>query len=174
MSKLLGASRFLIIVAVIGALLAAALVMFFGVYDIVRITVLILQGGLDADVDVGKKVAVGAIELIELFLLGTVLYVISLGLYQLFIAQGIELPSWLEIKTLDNLKERLLATVLVMLAVSFFGYAVTWDGSWTILAVGFAIGFVILGVSYALAHAIKEKHPTENHLSKENQQEEVN
>jgi len=162
LSKLLAKSRFLIIVAVVGSLLAAALVMFFGVYDIARITVVILQGNVAEDVDIGKKVAVGAIELIELFLLGTVLYVIALGLYQLFIAQDIELPTWLEIKTLDNLKERLLATVLVMLAVSFFGYAVTWDGGWSLVAAGLAIGFVIFGVSYALAHAIKEKHPKEH------------
>ncbi len=162
LAYLFSKSRYLIILAVVGSLLASAMVMLFGVYDIIRILMLILQGGLDS-VDVTKKVAVGSIELIELFLLGTVLYVISLGLYQLFIAQDVKLPSWLEIKTLDNLKERLLATVLVMLAVSFFGYAVTWDGGWNILAVGLSIGFVIVGVSYALAHAIREKPGAENH-----------
>jgi uncharacterized membrane protein YqhA len=165
LSKLISSSRFLVIFAIVGSLLAATLVMLFGIYDILRILLLILQGGLDAG-DVTKKVAVGSIELIELFLLGTVLYVVALGLYQLFIAQDVELPSWLEIKTLDNLKERLLATVLVMLAVSFFGYAVTWDGGWSIIAPGVAIGFVIFGVSYALAHAIKEKHSGESHSSK--------
>ena len=161
LSTLLSKSRYLIILAVVGSLLAATLVMLFGVYDILRILLAIFQGGLESG-DVTKKVAVGSIELIELFLLGTVLYVISLGLYQLFIAQDITLPVWLEIKTLDNLKERLLATVLVMLAVSFFGYAVTWNGEWNIIAVGLAIGFVIFGVSYALAHAIRDKHPTED------------
>ena len=165
LSKLLSKSRFLIILAVLGSLLAATLVMVFGVYDILRIVVSIFQGGLDTD-DLTKKVAVGSIELIEFFLLGTVLYVISLGLYQLFIAQDVTLPVWLEIKTLDNLKERLLATVLVMLAVSFFGYAVTWNGEWNIVAIGLAIGVVIFGVSYALAHAIKERYPEENQSSK--------
>ncbi len=154
--KLLAASRYLIIIAVVGSLLAAMLVMFFGVYDILRIFFAILQEGVNAQ-DITKKVAVGAIELIELFLLGTVLYVIALGLYQLFINKEIELPAWLKITTLDNLKERLLATVLVMLAVSFFGYAVTWDGSWNIIAIGLAIGVVIVGVAYTLAHAIHDK-----------------
>lgn len=154
--KLLAASRYLIIIAVVGSLLAATLVMLFGVFDIARILIAILQQGVDA-ADITKKVAVGAIELIELFLLGTVLYVIALGLYQLFINKEIELPAWLKITTLDNLKERLLATVLVMLAVSFFGYAVTWDGSWNIIAIGLAIGVVIVGVAYTLAHAIHDK-----------------
>lgn len=160
-TKLFSLSRYLIIIAVLGSLLAAALVMFFGVYDIVRIVVLILQAGVDSQ-DITKKVAVGAIELIELFLLGTVLYVVALGLYQLFINQDIQLPSWLEVATLDNLKERLLATVLVMLGVSFFGYAVTWDGSWNILAVGGAVGFVIFGIAYALTRAIKGENGHEN------------
>ena len=160
LTKVLASSRYLIIVAVVGSLLSAALVILFGVYDIIRILVSILQGGVAAG-DVTKKVSVGAIELIELFLLGTVLYVIALGLYQLFIAQDIPLPGWLEINTLDNLKERLLTTVLVMLAVSFFGYAVTWDGGWGILAIGLAIGVVIIGIAYALAHAINEKPPSE-------------
>ena len=169
LTLLLSKSRYLIILAVLGSLLAATLVMLFGVYDILLIVIGIIQGGLETD-DLTKKVAVGSIELIELFLLGTVLYVISLGLYQLFIAQDVTLPAWLEINTLDNLKERLLATVLVMLAVSFFGYAVTWNGEWNIVAIGLAIGFVIFGVSYALAHAIREKHAVEDQSSKRDEQ----
>lgn len=169
LGTLLAKSRYLIIVAITGSLLAAALVMLFGVYDIVRILIVILQQGVD-EIDVTKKVAVGAVELIELFLLGTVLYVIALGLYQLFINQDIQLPGWLRIETLDNLKERLLATVLVMLAVSFFGYAVTWDGSWNIIAIGLAVGIVILGVSYALANALRENSQRENeHTDNSNQ-----
>ncbi|MDL1897597.1 YqhA family protein [Anaerolineae bacterium CFX7] len=159
-SKLFAASRYLILLAVVGSLLAATLVMLFGIYDLFRIFLNIVQGNVYAE-DVTKKVSVGAIELIELFLLGTVLYVVSLGLYQLFIEKEIPVPAWLKISTLDNLKERLLATVLVMIAVSFFGYAVTWDGSWNILAIGLAIGFVIIGIAYTLARAIHDKEPSE-------------
>ncbi len=157
-TKLFAASRYLILLAVIGSLLAATLVLLFGIYDLFRILVDVLQGNVYAE-DITKKVSVGAIELIELFLLGTVLYVVSLGLYQLFIEKDIPVPAWLKISTLDNLKERLLATVLVMLAVSFFGYAVTWDGSWNILAIGLAIGFVIIGIAYTLARAIRDHEP---------------
>lgn len=162
-TKLFAASRYLILLAVVGSLVAATLVMLFGIFDLFRILLDVLQANIYAE-DVTKKVSVGAIELIELFLLGTVLYVVSLGLYQLFIEKDVAVPAWLRIATLDNLKERLLATVLVMLAVSFFGYAVTWDGGWSIVAVGIAIGFVIIGIAYTLAHAINDKNPdsTEN------------
>lgn len=165
------ASRYLILLAVLGSLFSAVLVLLFGIYDMVRIVLVILQGDVYSE-DIGKKVAVGAIELIELFLLGTVLYVIALGLYQLFIKNDIPLPAWLEIATLDNLKERLLATVLVMLAVSFFGYAVTWDGSWNIIAIGISIGIVIFGTAYALAHAINDKSPADRNGTNQVEQHE--
>jgi uncharacterized membrane protein YqhA len=156
LGKLLAQSRYLIIIAVVGSLLASVLVTVFAGWSIVRIVFAILRHGLNAE-DISQHVAVGAIELIELFLLGTVLYVIALGIYQLFIEQDIHLPAWLEIHTLDNLKERLLSTVLLMLAVSFLGFAVTWDGSPNILALGGATGLVIAGLAYTLSLAGKRR-----------------
>jgi uncharacterized membrane protein YqhA len=157
LARLLAQSRYLIIIAVIGSLFASALVIAFAGWNILRIVLAILGRGLNAG-DIGHHVAVGAIELIELFLLGTVLYVIALGLYQLFIEQDIHLPAWLEIHTLDNLKERLLSTVLLMLAVSFLGFAVTWDGSLNILALGGATGLVIASLAYTLSFARRRHH----------------
>ena len=156
LAKVLAQSRYLIIIAVLGSLLASVLVTIFAGWSILRIVLAILSRGLTAQ-DIGEHVAVGAIELIELFLLGTVLYVIALGIYQLFIEQDIHLPAWLEIHTLDNLKERLLSTVLLMLAVSFLGFAVTWDGTMNILALGGATGLVIAGLAYTLSLA-RQRH----------------
>ncbi len=149
LAKFLAQSRYLIIIAVLGSLLASFLVIIFAGWDIVRITLDILQKDI-AGPEIGKHIAVGAIELIELFLLGIVLYVIALGMYQLFIERDVYLPHWLEINSLDNLKERLLSTVLLMLAVTFLGYAVTWDGSMNILGVGIAVGLVIAALAYTL------------------------
>lgn len=147
--KLLAQSRYLIIIAVLGSLLASFLVIVFAGWDLVWIAIDVLQKDITAP-GAGKHVAVGAIELIELFLLGTVLYVIALGMYQLFIERDVYLPAWLEINSLDNLKERLLSTVLVMLAVTFLGYAVTWDGSINILGMGIAVGLVIAAIAYTI------------------------
>ncbi len=149
LAKLLAQSRYIIIIAVLGSLLASFLVIVFAGWDMVRITLDILQKDITAT-GIGKHVAVGAIELIELFLLGIVLYVIALGMYQLFIGRDVYLPEWLEIRSLDNLKVRLLSTVLLMLAVTFLGYAVTWDGSINILGVGVAIGLVIAALAYTI------------------------
>ena len=89
--------------------------------------------------------------MIDLFLLGTVLYIFSVGLYELFIDQGLPMPGWLRITTLDDLKERLLGVVAVLLAVTFLGSAVTWKGGTDILALGLAIGVVLFVVSLTIA-----------------------
>ena len=148
-AKLLARSRYLINIAVLGSLLASFLVISFAAFDLVKITIAIFQEGVTSS-SVGKLVAVGAIELIELFLLGIVLYVIALGMYQLFIGRDVYLPEWLEIRTLDNLKERLLGTVLVMLAVTFLGYAVTWDSTINIVGIGVAIALVIAALAFSI------------------------
>jgi len=59
-----------------------------------------------------------AVEIIDLFLVATVFYIISLGLYELFIAKA-PLPGWLKVCDLDDLKEKLLGLVVIALAVLF-------------------------------------------------------
>lgn len=157
LGKLLAQSRYLIIIAVIGSLLASFLVIVYGGVHIVKITLEVIRQGSTTE-NMSKQVAIGAIELIELFLLGVVLYVIALGMYQLFIKQDVYLPAWLEISSLDNLKERLLSTVLVMLAVTFLGYAVTWDKTISIIGIGIGVALVI----GALAYTIKMTKEAEN------------
>ena len=150
LAKFLAWSRYLVIISVIGSFLASVTVTVFAGVEMVRLTLALIRDNSHSD-DLGKRVAVGATELIELFLLGTVLYIIALGLYQLFIDRDIYLPPWLEIRTIDNLKERLLSTVVVMLAVSFLGFVVTWDGTMNILALGVAIGLVLASLAYILS-----------------------
>lgn len=149
LAKLLARSRYLIIIAVLGSLLASFLVIVFGGVHIARITLEVLRDDSSSG-EITKRVAIGAIELIELFLLGIVLYVIALGMYQLFIERDVYLPGWLEISSLDNLKERLLSTVLVMLAVTFLGYAVTWDKDISIIGIGVGVALVIGTVAYTI------------------------
>jgi uncharacterized membrane protein YqhA len=97
-----------------------------------------------------KKLVVSMIEVIDLFLLGTVFYITSLGLYELFIDTHIEVPKWLEIRTIDDLKARLISVVVVVLGVVFLGQAVSWDGESNLLPFGASIGIVIASLTFFL------------------------
>lgn len=155
-NRALGASRYLIIVAVVGSLLAA--------------TTLIIYGGLEAaqlvaktigDAEVSRKgakaIALEFIEIVDLFLLGTVFYIVALGLYELFIDQEVRLPEWLTIKTLDDLKDKLVAVVIVVLGVLFLGQVVSWDGQRDLLGFGAAIALVVAALTYFLTAKSNDK-----------------
>jgi uncharacterized membrane protein YqhA len=98
-----------------------------------------------------KALTLAFIEIVDLFLLGTVLLMISLGLYELFIDSNLELPEWLHIRTFDDLKHKLVGVVIVVLAVLFLGFVVSWDGSKDLLRIGAAIAMVIAALSYFLS-----------------------
>jgi uncharacterized membrane protein YqhA len=93
-----------------------------------------------------------------------VLYVIAVGQYQLFVNPNLPTPGWLRIADLDDLKERLLGTIVVLLAVSFLGCVVTWDGSFSLVAAGAAIGAVLvaLGLSLRQFHHEADHAPGES------------
>jgi uncharacterized membrane protein YqhA len=148
--RLLATSRFFIIVAVVGSFIASAAALVYGGLATVAIVIRTFGQG-DFSQTGAKLLSVDLVTMIDLFLLGTVLYIFAVGLYELFIDSGLPMPGWLRITTLDDLKERLLGVVAVLLAVTFLGSAVTWDGSTSILALGVAIALVLGVVSLTIA-----------------------
>jgi uncharacterized membrane protein YqhA len=92
-----------------------------------------------------------AIEIVDLFLLATVVQVVSLGLYQLYFDQDIRLPAWLKIETLDDLKAKLVGVVITVLAVFFLGKAVVWNTGVDILFLGGAVALVMVASTWFIA-----------------------
>jgi len=92
-----------------------------------------------------------AIEIVDLFLLATVVQVVSLGIYQLYFNQDLQLPAWLKIRTLDDLKSKLVGVVITVMSVYFLGRAVTWTEGDGIIYLGVAIAAVIAALTYFLS-----------------------
>jgi len=148
--SILGASRYLVIAAVVGSLFAA-LALF--VYGFIETGVVIIDAIERAEVSSkgAKALALHFIEIVDLFLLGTVLLMIGLGLYELFIDANLNLPEWLHIRTFDDLKMKLVGVVIVVLAVLFLGQVVAWNGDRDLLGLGTAIALVIAALAYFLS-----------------------
>jgi uncharacterized membrane protein YqhA len=99
------------------------------------------------NMEVVKEFLVVSIEIIDIFLVATVFYLISLGLYELFIAKA-PLPGWVEIRNLDDLKTKLLGLAVIALVVIFLGAALTMSlATVNILEFGIAIALIIAAVS---------------------------
>jgi len=152
---ILGTSRFLIILAVLGTFASSATLQVFGLLRVIAV-VLDLIRARDLSSAAAKSLIADTVSIIDIFLIGTVLFVISAGLYQLFVHKEIALPGWLRIESLDDLKDNLTEVIIVAILVAFLGQAVEWTGDISILAFGLAVGAVIIAVA-ALTWATRHK-----------------
>ena len=156
--RILAGSRFLIIIAVLGSFLAATAVLIADGLTVINVIIGMFTHAVFTS-EGTKHIAIEGVEIIDLFLLGTTLYIIALGLYDLFIDNTLPMPSWLHFRSLDDLKERILSVVVVLLAVSFLGDIVNWDGGTSILSLGVAVGIVLLALGLILSQVFKASQP---------------
>jgi uncharacterized membrane protein YqhA len=157
MRRLIAATRYLIIVPALGSLIAATVLIVYGSVEIAQLISEAVTHGVDGK---GIKVlALHFIEVVDLFLLATVLYIIALGLYELFVDDRLVLPHWLEIHDLDDLKNKLTGVVILVMGVLFLGQVVTWDGQRDLLHYGAAIALVIAALTYFLSQQHAKKKP---------------
>jgi uncharacterized membrane protein YqhA len=147
--RVLASSRYFIAAAVIGSFVAAVVLIVSGVIAVVNVSWDALRHP-DTNVADAKHLAVDFMQLIDVFLLGTALYIIALGLYELFVDPELPMPGWLRIHDFDHLEEKLISVIIVLLAVTFLGSAVTWTDGGDILKFGAAIGIVIVALGFAL------------------------
>lgn len=86
------------------------------------------------------------------------------GLYQLSF-HPLPLPEWLVVRDLDDLEDKLLNVVVVVLGITFLGQVVAWDGLRDLLGLGVATALVIAALALHLRRtpaslrATREKVP---------------
>lgn len=151
--RLLGGSRLLVLLAVLGSFIASATLMIYGVLRSFGIIAELLGHWNDALLttdEYGKTLIAETIALIDMFLLGTVLFIVAAGLYQLFIDARTALPAWLRIRSLDDLKSLLTGVIIVALLVTFLGSAVSWKVGTDILYFGLAVAAVVLAANISM------------------------
>jgi uncharacterized membrane protein YqhA len=158
LSRLIAGSRYLILFAVVAIFVAAVLLLVYGSVQTVQMIFETISGGSVSSKS-AKALILTIIELVDLFLLATVLYVIAAGLYELFIDKAIPLPIWLEISDLDDLKDKLIKVVIVVLGVLFLGQVISWDGTRDLLGFGAAVALVIAALTYFLSQKARKDKP---------------
>jgi uncharacterized membrane protein YqhA len=150
LNTLLSKARYLIVLAVLSLLASAAVLLAYGtvltgtsLWRLVQSPSLAPETGL-------KTAMLAFLQVADLFLFATVLYVIAVGLYELFVDDRVPVPAWLEIHDLDGLKDKLLGVVVLILAVLFLAQAVNWDGGTNLLAYGASTALVIAALTFFL------------------------
>jgi len=145
-------SRFFVLIATLSLFLAFMAVM----VSTIITTVLTIYHALGGDISQNEMIG-KMVKQADYALLATVLYVLALGLYSLFVDDNVPMPRWLSIHDLGQLKELLAGVVVVAIAVVFLGAALTWQGGMDILELGVGSAAVIGGLALFLWQAARER-----------------
>jgi uncharacterized membrane protein YqhA len=151
MSRFFAAARYLIIIPVIGLGLAAAAFFVVGGFNLIQLLVRGIGSALGlVEVEVKGITIIHILDQVHQFLIGTVLYITSIGFYQLFIKE-IAYHGWLKIKSIEELETSLVGVVVVVLAVDFLGTVFTGeDADLLNQGAGIALPIAALGIFISL------------------------
>jgi len=94
-----------------------------------------------------KESIVDVLTAIDAILLGTVLLVIGYGIYELFIDAEIDVPTWLRVDDLDDLKSKLIGVVVAIIAVVFVGIFVDANRADEIIEYGVGAGALVAALA---------------------------
>ena len=159
-------SRLMVVVAVLASLAVA-----FAVFYIATVDVIYMLAHLSKYSELGEserailhdQTIKHIVQVIDGYLLATVLLIFSLGLYELFISridQADESASSriLSIRNLDDLKNRLAKVILMILVVKFFDHAINMKFGSPMDMLYFAGGIALIGLALFLTHAAEKHH----------------
>ena len=161
-------TRFIILLAVISSLLASFAMFYIATVD-TFFTLKHLLNYADASMDPALRINLRdqtiahIVEIVDGFLLASVLLIFAMGLYELFIskiaaAQGDQVATnVLHIKNLDDLKNRLAKVILMILIVTFFENVISLEFNSAESLLYLSGSIALIGLALYLSHK-SEKH----------------
>jgi len=120
----LWSTRFIVIIAVVLSIISSISLFLIGGWDIIQATVL-NNPLFNQEISNSNNLLFKIISSIDLFLIGIVLLIFGFGVYELFIseidfAKGKFADSTLKINSLDQLKNKIIKVIIIVLIVKFF------------------------------------------------------
>jgi uncharacterized membrane protein YqhA len=149
-------SRYIMVVAVLATFVGALALIVYEALVLLNSVVEIVQSGTLSSKAV-KDFAVGLVEAVDVFLIAIAVYIISLGLYSLFVDDTLPLPRWLAVHDLEDLKGNLVSVVIAVLAVLFLREAVAWEVGRDLPAFGAALALVVAALTLFLTKHVTPK-----------------
>ncbi len=158
--RYLAATRYVFVLAIFSTYIASVVLIVLGTVEMFRTVVGLFgtNGQLTAN-----QVRLGFIEAIDLFLIATILYVISAGLYQLFVNIRLPLPAWLQVRSASDLAGKLIGVLITILGVYGLELVTSWQGGTDVLAVGVVVALLIFALGYFAVNHKHNHHDTSSH-----------
>lgn len=167
--KILWNSRFIVLAAVVASLITSLAMFYMATVDaVVMVSHLgeYISPSLTAEARsaIRSATVTHVVEIIDGYLLATVLLIFALGLYELFIskinvAENAKVAgNVLVINSLDDLKNRLAKVILMILIVKFFEHAISMKYEDSLSLLYLAGGIALVGLALYLTHASESSH----------------
>ncbi|GIU43177.1 YqhA family protein [Shewanella algidipiscicola] len=121
-------SRLTVIVGVFACVVAAFAVFIMGIKDMLHMLELLYAYVTSGSLDIRNDLVMVVVEILDTFLLGSVLLIFAFGLYELFISNlqaaedSVAGGKILVISSIDSLKSKLGKVILMMLIIKVFSY----------------------------------------------------
>lgn len=142
MKRLMSITRYAVLVPALASIVGALLLMAQGSYEMVMAVIDTTIEGSSL-----KQTIVEVLTAVDAILLGTVLLVIGYGLYELFIDAELDVPLWLRVENLDDLKSKLIGVVVAIIAVVFVGVFVDSNRTDDVISYGVGAGALVFGLA---------------------------
>ncbi len=152
MKRIMGLTRYAVFVPAIASIIGALLLMAQGSWAMLMAVVDSVSNGYGL-----KETIVEVLTAVDAILLGTVLLVIGYGLYELFIDADLDVPQWLRVYDLDDLKSKLIGVVVAIVAVVFVGVFVDSNRASDVISYGVGAGALVVGLAIFAFATKKEK-----------------
>ena len=152
MKRIMGLTRYAVFVPAIASIIGALLLMAQGSWAMLMAVIDSVSDGYGL-----KETIVEVLTAVDAILLGTVLLVIGYGLYELFIDADLDVPMWLRVNDLDDLKSKLIGVVVAIVAVVFVGVFVDSNRSSDVISYGVGAGALVVGLAIFAFATRKEK-----------------
>jgi uncharacterized membrane protein YqhA len=152
MKRIMGLTRYAVFVPAIASIIGALLLMAQGSWAMLMAVIDSVSNGYGL-----KETIVEVLTAVDAILLGTVLLVIGYGLYELFIDADLDVPQWLRVYDLDDLKSKLIGVVVAIVAVVFVGVFVDSNRASDVISYGVGAGALVVGLAIFAFATKKEK-----------------
>lgn len=141
LERVIGNSRFVVLLAVAAVLLVAVSLFVIGAIGAAITVWETFEAARRGDLT-SPEVTAQYLEIVSVMLKAVIFYLVGIGFYSLFIAP-LNLPTSLGIKTFRDLESKVISAIVTIMAVTFLQHFILWERADELLRFGAALALVV-------------------------------